>query len=55
MDDKYKELLDRIVKGAEFIASIDPSNELWDQAHERYNDLCDQVRRLRNESRKNDR
>lgn len=44
---EYKELLDRIIKGAEFIASIDENHPLWEEAQERYEQLCQKVLRIR--------
>jgi hypothetical protein len=44
---EYKTLLEQIVKGAEYIASIDEKHKNWKAANEKYERLCAQAIVLR--------
>lgn len=44
---EYKALLERIVKGAEFISNIGPEHKQWVIANRKYEALCQEALRLR--------
>ena len=44
---EYHDLLAQIVKGAQFIESIDRTDQRYDAAMKKYNRLCEQAQKLR--------
>lgn len=46
MDPKYKELLDRIVDGAEYIEKIGTEHAHYKAAMKKYDRLCEELKEL---------